>query len=112
MDIYPRLDKVYIDEGSLGAHNFNTFEFERWFSVYHYEFVEQIPRNISEIEIADLIANNRWEKSKFNLAEKDKEIVLNYSPEPPREFILITMAGDEFYLVPDTLMSDFMEGNQ
>lgn len=110
LDIYPRLEQVYIDQKTLEAFNFNSFEFQRWFSVYDPQPALNMPIKISDNSIIDWINSEHWVTTEFTLEERGKTFYMNYSLQRPDEFVFITNIGNNFYLIPDSFWTHFEKG--
>ena len=105
LDLYPQNVSVYISRATLDEFGFNSFEFDRWFKVYNPQPLENSPIEISNNEIKFVIESENWEITKFSLPERGKEFSINYHEQEPEEFVLITHAGYEFYVIPDGLLN-------
>ena len=107
LDIYPRVGSVYIHQDALDAFNFRSFEFERWFEVFNPQPMVNCPIEISDADLADLVASNVWLRKEIDLEVRDKTFYINYQPQEPDEFILVYNEGNDIYMIPDSLLSDF-----
>ena len=109
LDIYPGVGSVYIHQDTLDAFNFSSFEFQRWFEVFNPQPMDNCPIEISDTDLATMVDSGVWLRKEIDLEARDKTFFVNYPSQDPEEFILITYIGNDFYFIPDSMISNIKE---
>jgi len=110
MDIFPDLNKVYIDPITYQLFNFDSFQFKRWFSVYYPQTSENMPLKITDIEINLIIGSEAWQSINFVVPEPKECIYsIKYLNQKPNEYILIVHRNNNLFLIPDTIINTIEE---
>ncbi len=106
MDIYPKLDAVYVSGDTLDAFDFYSQKFNWWFEAYNPLPAEQMPTVLDETEIDHLINGVVWSSKEIMIEEINELITLKFSDIAPEKYVLVTNRGNVFYLLSDSLLEE------
>jgi hypothetical protein len=109
MDVYPKLDAVYIHEATWKSFNFRSTQFEEWFAPYHMQSADQMPRPVSQEVVDQLIDEQSWSYHEMILDDQGKTMRLNYLTTK-ESFVLVANRGYDFYLLPGSLIEGVAGG--
>ena len=104
MDVYPRLEQIYVDSKTWEVYHFDTKYFERLFGVYGLRSAEEMEGEPTRQKIDELIDLEYWMVKKIPVNDEGEFLWMKYQKEKPDSYVYITNRDDILYVIPDTLL--------